>query len=261
MKLLVELKKRNALLFWFGLYNFAGAILSLVLMFLDETRILGISAWIKPFKFFASVGLMAWTMGWLMYYLDNQKKVIVYSLVLAISMFIENALIFLQSARATTSHFNIGTATDGIIFGLMGIFIIVFTIVTILIIMAFFRQKAFPVSKHYLWSIRLGLILFLFFCIEGGFMLRLSKHTVGAPDGGPGLPLVNWSTQYGDLRIAHFIGIHALQLLPLFGYYIAKNTRQVQWFAGVYFIFTMFLLISALKGISLFGWINGLLVM
>ena len=261
MKLLVELKKRNALLFWFGLYNFAGTILSLVLMFLDETRILGISAWIKPFKFFASVGLMVWTMGWLMYYLDNQKKVIVYSLVLAISMFIENALIFLQSARATTSHFNIDTATDGIIFGLMGIFIIVFTIVTILIIMAFFRQKTFPVSKHYLWSIRLGLILFLFFCIEGGFMLRLSKHTVGAPDGGPGLPLVNWSTQYGDLRIAHFIGIHALQLLPLFGYYIAKNTRQVQWFAGVYFIFTMFLLISALKGISLFGWINGLLVM
>ena len=85
-------------------------------------------------------------------------------------------------------------------------------------------------------------------------MLNFSKHTVGAPDGGPGLPLVNWSTQYGDLRIAHFIGIHALQLLPLFGNYIAKNTRQVQWFAGGYFIFTMFLLISALKGLSIFGW-------
>lgn len=254
MKVLVELKKRNALLYWFGLYNFAVAILCLGLMFIDKTQILGINAWIKPFKFFASVGLMVWTMGWLMYYLDNQKKVTLYSLILAISMFVENALIFLQSARATTSHFNIGTATDGIIFSLMGIFIIVFTIVAVLIIIAFFRQKTFSISKPYLWSIRLGLILFLFFCIEGGFMLNLSKHTVGAPDGGPGLPLVNWSTQYGDLRIAHFIGIHALQLLPLFGNYIAKNTRQVQWFAGGYFIFTMFLLISALKGISIFGW-------
>jgi hypothetical protein len=236
MKLLVELRKRNALLFWFGLYNFTGAIVCLVLMFIDNTQILGINGWIKPFKFFASVGLMVWTMGWLMYYLDNQKKVILYSLLLTISMFFENALIFLQSARATTSHFNIGTVTDIIIFNLMGIFILVFTIAAVLIIIAFFRQKTFSIPKQYLWSIRLGLIFFLFFSIEGGFMLSISKHTVGAPDGGPGLPLANWSTQ----------------LLPLFGYYIAKNTRQVQWFAGVYFIFTMFLLITALKGISLF---------
>lgn len=73
-------------------------------------------------------------------------------------------------------------------------------------------------------------------------------HTVGAPDGGPGLPIINWSTRYGDLRVAHFFGMHALQLLPLFGYYVARRPRQVIIVAVLYAASITFLLVLALTG-------------
>ena len=83
-------------------------------------------------------------------------------------------------------------------------------------------------------------------------MVGLLKHTVGANDGSQGLPVLNWSKQYGDLRVAHFMGIHALQILPLMGFYIAKSKNQLFLYAGLYFIFASALFIQAVKGIPLF---------
>jgi hypothetical protein len=102
------------------------------------------------------------------------------------------------------------------------------------------------------WGIRLGLLLFIIFSLEGGLMVGLLKHTVGGPDGEPGLPLVNWSTEYGDLRIAHFIGIHSLQVLPLFGHYISKTKMQTILFSAAYFLLASALFLQAMKGIPLF---------
>jgi hypothetical protein len=104
----------------------------------------------------------------------------------------------------------------------------------------------------YIWGIRLGLIIFLIFSMEGGLMSSRLTHTVGAPDGSAGLPVVNWSKEYGDLRVAHFFGMHALQILPLFGFFVAKRPAGVFLFGTVYFIFVTALLLQAMSRIPLF---------
>ena len=251
MNFFLELKRRNALLFWFGLFNLAVAIVCLVLMPFEVTQILGVNRWLKPYKFYASVGIMVLTMGWLLYYLNSAKKVKLYSWLIVISMFFENGLIITQAFRNTTSHFNISSPLNGIIFNLMGLFILLFTITIALVCISFFKQKQFSIPDTYVWGIRLGILFFLLFSLEGGMMLGIMKHTVGGPDGGAGLPVVNWSTEYGDLRIAHLIGIHALQVLPLFGYYISRTKTQTILFSGAYFLLVSALLLQAMKGIPL----------
>jgi len=252
MNFLSQLKQRNALLYWFGLFNIAVGIICLILIQSDDAQILGVNRWLKPMKFYFSVGIMTMTMGWLLHYLNNSKKIKRFSWMIVFTMFFENGLILLQAVRKTTSHYNVSTSLNGIIFNLMGILIITFTVVVISICISFFRQKTFEIPDAYLWGIRLGLLFFILFSLEGGVMIGLLKHTVGGTDGSQGLPLVNWSTQYGDLRIAHFIGLHSLQVLPLFGNYISKSKTQTIIFSIAYFVIAAVLFVQALTGTPLF---------
>ena len=252
MKFLHQLRNRNALLYWFGWYNIVAGIICLLLIAFDHVHLLGISRWIKPAKFFLSVGIMVFTMGWILYYLQAKKSVVTISYLIVISMFFENGIIALQAIRRERSHFNVTNSLNSMLFSLMGIFILVFTLTIIYATYLFFRQKIFTISPSYYWGIRMGLLLFILFSLEGGLMLSLMSHTVGGRDGEPGLPVVNWSTKYGDLRISHFLGIHSLQLLPLAGYYIATSMKQIILLSVLYFLLVIALLVQALNSIPLF---------
>ncbi len=252
MNILTELRRRNTLLFWFGLFNLLVGIVCTILQFTDDIQVLGVNRWLKPTKFYLSVCLMVWTLDWLMYYLADIRKVKKYSWFIIVSMFFENGLILLQAIRSTTSHFNFTNKLNIIVFQLMGLWVVVFTITIFFVTALFFKQKQFNINILYVWSIRIGLVFFLLFSLEGGVMIGVLKHTIGAADGSHGLPVVNWSKQYGDLRIAHFFGMHSLQVLPLAGYYITKKKNQLFLYAGLYFIFVLLLFIQAIKGIPLF---------
>ncbi|MVN77131.1 hypothetical protein GO988_12415 [Hymenobacter sp. HMF4947] len=217
------LHRVNPVLSWTGWLHIGLAGVALALLPLDHRLITGAPAWVKPLKFALSITAYVWTLGWLLADLPTpaQRAVRRISAGVALSMVVEIGVIFLQAGRGTSSHYNQSSALNGLLFGLMGIFILVNTVLTAWALYLVWRHRPHG-PAGYVWGVRLGLLVFLIGSLLGGFMIHNASHTVGAPDGGPGLPGLGWSTRAGDLRIAHFLGMHALQALPLLGWALSR---------------------------------------
>lgn len=228
-----------------------------VLSLVDSTQILGINRWIKPVKFSSSIAVYLFTLAIFLYYLPNfskSKSLIAYGSILF--MIGEIVLITMQAARGTTSHFNIAKPFDEIVFALMGIMIVANTFLIIWLTVLYFRAD-FDLPNAVVWGMRLGLIVFVLGSFQGGYMSSQLGHSVGAVDGGAGLPFVNWSMIVGDLRVAHFLGLHAFQAIPLFALALVylgnrisfiKPTAFTVIFALLYFSFFSFVFGQALMG-------------
>lgn len=216
-----------------GLLNLAASVAVIAGLLIDDRQILGINPWVKPWKFFVSVGIYLVTVAWMLPLAAMGRAArVVLRWTFIITMAGENVLISLQAYRGTTSHFNETSAFDGAVFSAMGLLIMLNTVAAVALLMYFFRAPA-PMPRAVLAGIRLGLVLFLLASGVGGMMVTNKAHAIGVPDGGPGLPIVNWSTDGGDFRIAHFIGLHALQGLPLLGWLFSR-TSQDAGVAAVY---------------------------
>ncbi|HEX8333961.1 MAG TPA: hypothetical protein VF622_15180 [Segetibacter sp.] len=248
-----ELKTRNKTLYYFGWINILGAIACLILMQVDNTTVLGINAWIKPLKFFLSITIYSWTMGWFLHYLHEPKKVKYFNAMVLIVLIFEQAYVVFRAARGEKSHFNFSSTQAIILYSLMGVAITVLVVWTGYFAYLFFKRSFPQLPQSYVWGIRLGLLFFVIFSMGAHLMASSGGHTVGARDGGSGLPFVNWSRQYGDLRIAHFFGMHAMQLLPLYGYYISKTSRTTIIVSIIYCAMVSLVFIQALMGKPLLG--------
>jgi hypothetical protein len=246
------LSKKQRPLMTAGVVSFACFLVTL-LSIIDGTQILGIDRWIKPMKFYISIAIFVWTIAVLLQYLPNKERFSwITSWTMIVVFAVEMAAVTGQAIRGTTSHFNIASPLDGAIFSIMGVAIVVNTIFVGVLAYYYFKLTI-DLPPAVLWGVRLGLLLFLFGSIEGGYMSAQLGHTVGAVDGGPGLSLTNWSTIAGDLRVAHFLGLHSLQAVPIVGlllerFRVSGRTALTAGFALVYFVAFMFLFIQAMAG-------------
>lgn len=239
---------KNPVLLSFGILCFLGALICMVLARYNAAIILGVNAWLKPLKFFISIGVFAWTMLFYLHFLSDALQVAVYSWVMTVLLSLELFFITFQAARGRTSHYNLATGLDSMISVLMGIVITLAMLHTCYIFLLFVQQKKFNLPPPMVLAMRLGLLSMIVFALEGFLMVRQMKHTVGQADGSPGLPLLNWSGHYGDLRVAHFFGMHGLQLIPLAAYFFACSKTIVYVIALIYFLLVTYTLIQALYG-------------
>ncbi|MBM1107162.1 hypothetical protein JQC67_13495 [Aurantibacter crassamenti] len=255
MNLFKTLVFRSKTLTLLGSFFLSLSIVLIILIPNNTTEVLGINSLIKPLKFSLSLWIYSWTMAYLIYYFKDElvKKRLIFLIVFV--MLFEQAVITVQAFRGTLSHFNAETVIEGVLFSLMGIFITLVTCYTLYAALKFRNQKD-TLDSAKKAAIFYGLLIFVIASFMGGVMGALFSHNVGGDMGGEGLPLVNWSTKIGDIRVAHFIGMHALQIVPLAGFYISKKIvdkrkalAYVNRFSLAYLIFVLVVFIQALLGL------------
>ncbi len=219
----------------------------------DPRVITGSPAWLKPTKFGISFTLYNLTLAWMLGLVQGRRRLIsVLGWVVVVAFVLEMAAIVTQVVRGTTSHFNVATPFDTALWSLMGISIIVLWLANLVIAGLLIFQR-FD-NSTFAWGLRFGLMVTLIGMALGFLMTSptaqqmagwqvgepvtlIGAHTVGLPDGGPGLPVVGWSTTSGDLRIPHFVGMHALQVLPFLGWWVSRR-KQLALRRQVALVFT-----------------------
>jgi hypothetical protein len=243
---------------WWNVALLAGSLAALPF---DQRKILGLNPWIKPIKFEISVIIFLLTVGLMLWALGDVPELARSKWWLGwgfgIAMIVENSVIALQSARGVRSHMNFTTPLNASLFAAMGLFIVLNTVFAGWLLALWMRTSG-GLETAVVWGIRLGLVVLLAGSIEGLRMVAHGAHTVGAPDGTPGLPFVNWSTSHGDLRIAHFFALHALQIFPLAGMALASlKVREgpqlgvLLAFVAVYSVAVWWLFAEAMRGVPL----------
>lgn len=219
-------------------------LLFIVGVFADPRAITGAPAWLKPTKFGVSITLYSLTLVWILGFIEGRRRLVgVLGWTVLITFGLEWVAIITQVMRGSTSHFNVATPLDAALWSLMAVAIAVLWVANFVIAgLLIFQRPKHPENPAFIWSLRLGLILAIIGMglgylmttptaqqlagwQAGGAVTIAGAHTVGLNDGGPGLPVVGWSTEGGDLRIPHFVGMHALQLVPLAGWWVGRRKR------------------------------------
>jgi len=214
------------------------SVVSLVGLVVDDRILVGAPIWLKPFKFAVSFLIYVATLAWMISLMQRGRRVARRAgTVVAVTGFIEVGLIAMQAARGRQSHFNIATTLDTAIYAAMATTVAVLYAGTIVLAVLLLMQRI-P-DRATAWTLRLGLLITLVGMGLAYLMVMptpeqravgvstiVGAHSVGVPDGGPGLPLIGWSTTGGDLRVPHFVGIHALQALPLLAIALTALARR-----------------------------------
>jgi len=214
-----ELIVRQGTLAMYGTILLGLSAVALVLQVLDP-RLLesGVNVWVKPAKFLSSVGIFALTAAWFFGYVRPERRNSV-PMRAAVAMLLiggtfELLWIGWQGANGLESHFNKSTPFYSIMYALMGIFAVVLVASALPLAWEIGRRPAQHLRSDFVAAVVAGLVLtFLLGGLLGGYMSSQAGHSIGV-EGGRTF-LFGWNRSGGDLRIAHFLGIHAEQAIPI----------------------------------------------
>ena len=230
-----------------------GSALMFALQFVDARLINAVSVWDKPAKFFLSLAVQYGTVSWalnLLPFSDRTSRWLRWPVVLMLMAgWGEMAYMIFRASRGEASHFNTSTFSTQMGYSLMGVGAVTLTVTAAIIGWFIWRRRGLSIWKE---AAGLGLMVgALLGTIAGAYMSARTSHWVGgvASDAGA-LAFFNWSVTGGDLRVAHFFGLHATQFIPLAA--LSGDRRVVYAMAIVLTVFTAAIFTMGISGVPLF---------
>ena len=212
---LAALIAREPTLARFGIAIWLAMIPATLALGLDERLLREAPIWLKPLKFLASFGLFSLTTTWFIGLLPEARRrawpvrTAVWTLIAAGGL--EIAYIVLQAALGAGSHYNVGDPVHAALYSAMAVGAIAMTATQPVIAWQIARHGGLVRGSAWRTSVLWGLSLTFVLGTVSGMMLGGLQ-----PPSGGGMPLTGWHWT-GDLRPAHFVGMHAHQALPLAG--------------------------------------------
>ena len=187
----------------------------LTAMALDDRLFQGESVWLKPLKFHLALVIYLITLAFYARFMPPTGR-LWRAFVAAVCLAVLGEILWIGGAAAnqTASHFNITNPVMSTLYGLMGLFAVLLTSASLVMGLAIARNPV--VAPTLRLSLALGLITtFVLTVIVAGYMSSNLSHFIGTST--RTLPLMGWSRDAGDLRVAHFFATHALHAVPLIG--------------------------------------------
>ena len=242
-------KRGSPLLWWSAVAMVVGMVICAALQLVDVRLLSGVSVWEKPAKFFLSLAVHTVTVGWAMSLLARRTRgVKVATVIMLGAAWFEMAYMIFRASRGEASHFNIATPLANIMYGLMGLGAVSLTVTSAFIGWKIWRERA---RRLFHQAAGLGLMLgAVLGTIAGVYLSSHTSHWIGGDQTDvTGLAFFHWSSTGGDLRVAHFIGLHATQFVPLAA--LSGNRAVVYGVAIVTVVLTSAAFALAVMGVPL----------
>lgn len=260
MDVWTELKRRRPVLAWAGLLILLLMVPTALGLAFDPRQLDGAPVWLKPLKFQLSVGLYLLTLAWFFGYVRPAFWRSAFGGLIAwiavLTGLCEVVYISVQAGLGQASHFNTSSGFHIAMYALMGIGAVLLTAMSALLAIGVSREQAGGLHPAFRLSMVLGLVLtFILGGAVGGVLSAGGGHWIGGTRSDlNGVPVFGWSRDGGDLRVAHFFGIHALHVLPVFGWLLTRVWRgrgasTVVWIVAIaYGLVVAALTLQALNG-------------
>jgi len=190
----------------------------------DARTLREVGIWIKPMKFMAATAVFAWTTVWVTQLVNTAvthgqayKRI---SLLLFVTSLFEVVYITYQASHGAASHYNTSDPWHAFMFGLMAVAAVGLTASQGWLAWEIWKTRRTSRLTVTSWGVIIGLMFTFVLSTVSGFMLGGNQ-----PPAGPGLPVVGWHLHH-DIRPSHFLGVHAQQLIPLWGIFVDRFLRR-----------------------------------